>query len=90
MSFDKRAYQREYMRMKRASDPSYGQPSSTDGYESDFDYSGEIDGEFESPQINVLAILIVVVIFALVLLGIFAYVSFLADKDKTRMEDSTI
>ena len=90
MSFDKRAYQRDYMRMRRATDPSYGQPSSTDGYESDFDYSGETDGEFESPQINVLAVLVILVIFALLLLGLFAYISYFADKDKPRMEDSTI
>lgn len=86
MSFDKRAYMRKYMRMKRAVDPSYGQPSSTNGY----DYEIGEGEEFETPQINIQAIIIIAIILILFLLGIFLYFFFIATKEQPEREEPTI
>lgn len=70
MSFDKRAYMREYMRKKRAVDPSYGQPSSTNGYEEKY------REEYELPQLSWKAIIVIIIGIAIGLLLAWIYFKF--------------
>lgn len=72
MPFDKRAYMREYMRRKRAEDPSYGQPSSKDLYEEEYDEKEE----YELPQISVKALIVIIIGISLGLLGASLYFKF--------------
>lgn len=72
MSFDKKAYMREYMRRKRAENPSYGQVKSDssvetvngNGYEEDFVF----------PELSFGLIILIIIVIVVVLLGVaYAY-----------------
>ena len=85
MSFDKRAYMREYMRKKRAVDPSYGQPSSRNGYEEEEEY----DEEYEVPQLTWQALIVIIVAIGLGLLFAWIYFKFFY-KEHSSEEEWTI
>ena len=84
MPFDKRRYQREYMRKRRAVDPSYGQPSSTNGYEEEEEYDEE--EEYELPQISIKALIVIAVAIGLGLLFAWIYFKFFRKSEPEEKE----
>ena len=59
------------MRKRRAVDPSYGQPSSRNGYEEEEEYDEE-----EFSQISIEALILIAVAIGLTLLGFWIYFKF--------------
>ena len=71
MPFDKREYQRRYMARKRAVDPSYGQPSSKNGYEEEY------EEEWEQPQLTPEALILIIIGISLGILFLWILFKFL-------------
>lgn len=85
MPFDKKAYQREYMRRRRADNPSYGQSKSESSLETENGNGYEEDFTFpELPFSGI--VLIIIVILVIGVFSTWAYFKFFRKKKSEEEE----